>query len=122
MRWSGGRIRLSFVIPMLLLEVHGARSHALRRVPLLYVDTKDGLIVVGSNGGSAREPAWCNNLSANRWVPWLVGGDRIDRFVIRRGVEKGGGGVRELHRIPATPCFENNPPLLPPQSARKPQR
>ena len=81
MRWSGGRIRLSFVIPMLLLEVHGARSHALRRVPLLYVDSKDGLIVVGSNGGSEREPAWCNNLRANRWVTCLVGGRR-DRYEV----------------------------------------
>ena len=81
MRWSGGRIRLSFVIPMLLLEVLGARSHALRRVPLLYVDTKDGLILVGSNGGSEREPAWCKNLRASRWVSCLVGGRR-DRYEV----------------------------------------
>ena len=81
MRWSGGRIRLSFVIPMLLLEVLGARSHALRRVPLLYVDTKDGLILVGSNGGSEREPAWCKNLRANRWVSCLVRGRR-DRYEV----------------------------------------
>ncbi len=76
MRWSGGRIRLSFVIPMLLLEVVGARSKTLRRVPLLYVDTNDGLIVVGSNGGSRREPAWCKNLRANRSVTCLVKGRR----------------------------------------------
>ncbi|HBP13831.1 MAG TPA: nitroreductase family deazaflavin-dependent oxidoreductase [Gammaproteobacteria bacterium] len=76
MRWSGGRVRLSFVIPMLLLEVLGARSHTLRRVPLLYADTADGLIVVGSNGGSEREPAWCKNLRANRSVSCLVKGRR----------------------------------------------
>ena len=76
MRWSGGRIRLSFVIPMLLLEVFGARSHTLRRVPLLYVDTADGLIVVGSNGGSEREPAWCKNLRVHRSVICLVKGRR----------------------------------------------
>lgn len=72
MRWSGGRVRLSFVVPMLLLEVLGVRSHTLRRVPLLYVDAADGLIVVGSNGGSEREPAWCKNLRANPSVICLV--------------------------------------------------
>ena len=76
MRWSGGRIRLSFVIPMLLLEVLGARSKTLRRIPLLYVDTNVGLIVVGSNGGSEREPAWCKNLRANRSVTCLIKGRR----------------------------------------------
>ena len=77
MRWSGGRIRLSFVIPVLLLEVMGVRSGKLRRVPLLYIATIDGLIVVGSNGGSVREPAWCNNIRANRSVTCLVKGRRV---------------------------------------------
>ncbi|MEE4299740.1 MAG: nitroreductase/quinone reductase family protein [Pseudomonadales bacterium] len=74
MRWSGGRLRLSFVIPLVLLRVRGARSGALREVPLLCVPDGDDLIVVASNGGRPREPAWAHNLRAHRDVEGLHDG------------------------------------------------
>lgn len=89
MRISGGRLRLSFVIPVLLLECIGARTGTLRRVPLLYVpDGPDGrdCLVVASNAGRSRDPAWALNLRAEPRVTALLGGERV-RF---RAVELDG--------------------------------
>lgn len=74
MRWSAGRLRLSFVIPLVLLRVRGARSGALREVPLLCVPDGDDLILVASNGGRPREPAWAHNLRAHPDVKGLRDG------------------------------------------------
>jgi deazaflavin-dependent oxidoreductase (nitroreductase family) len=64
MRLSRGRWRLSFVIPCLLLRCKGARTGRLREVPLLYVPDGPDVLLIGSGGGSEREPAWCANLRA----------------------------------------------------------
>jgi deazaflavin-dependent oxidoreductase (nitroreductase family) len=68
---SRGRLRLSFVIPCLLLRVRGAKSGALREVPLLYVPDGEDVLLVGSGGGAARRPVWCANLEANPAVETL---------------------------------------------------
>ena len=74
LRISQGRYRLSFVIPCLLLKVRGARSGAIREVPLLYVPDGEDVLLVGSGGGAEREPAWALNLRANPEVVTLRGG------------------------------------------------
>jgi deazaflavin-dependent oxidoreductase (nitroreductase family) len=43
----------------------GRRSGKDREVELYAFDDGDRLIVVGSQGGSSRDPAWCHNLRAN---------------------------------------------------------
>lgn len=68
LRASRGRLRLSFVIPCLLLRCRGARTGMLREVPLLYVPDGDDVLLVGSGGGAVREPAWCANLRAHPHV------------------------------------------------------
>ena len=86
LRVTNGRLRLSFVIPCLLLRCRGARSGRLREVPLLYVlDGKDYL-VMGSGGGSTREPAWCANLRSDPLVETVCKGV-VER---RRAVELSG--------------------------------
>lgn len=81
MRTSGGRLRLSFVIPVLLLRCPGARSGVQREVPLLYVADGDAVLLVASNGGRDREPAWAHNLRARARsggaVACLVGGAEV---------------------------------------------
>ncbi len=72
MRLSGGRVRLSFVIPVLLLRCRGARSGVRREVPLLYVPDGDHALLVASNGGQAHEPAWAHNLRAYPRVSALM--------------------------------------------------
>jgi deazaflavin-dependent oxidoreductase (nitroreductase family) len=74
MRISRGRYRLSFVIPCLLLRCRGVRPGLVREIPLLYVAAGNDLLLVGSGGGTEREPAWCANLRAQAAVEVLRGG------------------------------------------------
>lgn len=62
MRASGGRLRLSFVIPVLLLRVTGRRTGRLREVPLLYIPDGDDCLLVASNAGQGHLPKWYLNL------------------------------------------------------------
>ena len=65
LRLSRGRLRLSFVIPCLLLRVRGAKTGILREVPLLYVPDGEDVLLIGSGGGASQRPAWCANLEAH---------------------------------------------------------
>jgi len=51
--------------PVLLLTTTGRKSGAARTAPVLYLDDGAGLVVIGSNAGNARPPAWALNLEAN---------------------------------------------------------
>ncbi|MDO8616781.1 MAG: nitroreductase family deazaflavin-dependent oxidoreductase [Dehalococcoidia bacterium] len=62
-RVSGGGIGGRFgKAPMLLLTTTGRRSGKPRTVPLLYLADGERIVVVGSNGGDDRDPAWWLNL------------------------------------------------------------
>ncbi len=50
---------------MLLLDHVGAKSGVKRTSPLLYVKDGADLVVVASNGGYPKQPAWYHNLIAN---------------------------------------------------------
>jgi deazaflavin-dependent oxidoreductase (nitroreductase family) len=58
----GGRIGRA---PVLLLTTTGRRSGQLRTAPVLYLRDGERLIVIGSNAGNERSPAWALNLKAN---------------------------------------------------------
>ncbi|HTA36468.1 MAG TPA: nitroreductase family deazaflavin-dependent oxidoreductase [Solirubrobacteraceae bacterium] len=51
--------------PVLLLTAIGRRSGEPRTVPVVYLADGDRQIVIGSNAGHARTPAWAYNLQAN---------------------------------------------------------
>ena len=57
----GGSIRGT---PILLLTTTGRRSGKQRVTPLIYLRDGDDLVVIASNGGSPRPPAWWLNLQA----------------------------------------------------------
>lgn len=78
MRWSGGRWRLSFVVPVLLLKCRGAKTGKIREVPLLYVPDGETPVLIGSNGGRASDPAWCHNLRGAPEVRCVVSGHSGD--------------------------------------------
>jgi len=76
-------------VPLLLLRCRGAKSGLWREVPLLYVpgitaaghadadadadaDANVELLLIASNAGQNRAPAWYHNLGANDWVCCLV--------------------------------------------------
>jgi deazaflavin-dependent oxidoreductase (nitroreductase family) len=64
-RLTGGLIgQRSAMGPMLLLTTTGRRTGERRTTPLLYMPDGDGYVVVGSNGGRDRPPAWLLNIEA----------------------------------------------------------
>jgi len=81
---TGGAIGASiFGITMLLLTTVGRRSGVERTTPLLYVEDGERLVVIGSNAGDERDPAWWLNLQANPRARVQVRRERFD-VVARR--------------------------------------
>jgi F420H(2)-dependent quinone reductase len=66
-----GRVSLAVGTPVGLLETRGARSGQRRRTPLLYRVDGDRVVVVASNVGSERHPAWLHNARAAGVVRFL---------------------------------------------------
>jgi deazaflavin-dependent oxidoreductase (nitroreductase family) len=65
-------------LPTLLLTTRGRKSGKLRRTALIYGQDGDRHLLVASNGGSSRHPAWYLNLTAHPDVTVQVGGDTFD--------------------------------------------
>jgi deazaflavin-dependent oxidoreductase (nitroreductase family) len=73
-RATGGRIGHSAGrITNLLLTTRGRKSGAERTVPLAYMADGDAFVVVASNGGADRNPAWWLNLQADPHATVEVG-------------------------------------------------
>lgn len=65
-RFSGGRIGGKInQAPVLLLTTTGRKSGQQRTAPVVYLADGDNLVVIGSNAGHSRTPAWSLNLKAN---------------------------------------------------------
>jgi len=60
-------------VPTLLLRTTGRRTGATRTNALVYARDGDDYLVVASNGGSERPPAWLYNLKADPQVEIQVG-------------------------------------------------
>src|SRR5205814_3124058 len=60
-------------VPTLLLRTRGRRSGATRTNALVYARDGDAYLVVASNGGADRAPAWLHNLRANPQVEIQIG-------------------------------------------------
>ncbi len=71
---SDGRVgKHSNRVPALLLTTTGRRTGLLRSHGLTYCRDRGDLVVVASNGGSDRPPAWLLNLQADPQVTVRVG-------------------------------------------------
>jgi deazaflavin-dependent oxidoreductase (nitroreductase family) len=64
--------------PVLLLRTTGRRSARTRFTPVQYRADDDTFVVVASNAGAARPPAWYLNLRANPHARVEVGRSSID--------------------------------------------
>ena len=74
---SDGRVGHRMIgVPTLLLRTTGRRSGATRTNGLVYARDGDDYLVVASNGGADRAPAWLHNLKANPVVEIQVGRTR----------------------------------------------
>lgn len=65
MRLSGGRLSMGMALPSVNLTTTGARSGQRRTCTVLYFSDGDDVILVASNFGQDRHPAWYFNLVAH---------------------------------------------------------
>lgn len=63
-------------VPTLLLRTTGRRSGQIRTNALVYARDGGDYLVVASNGGADRPPAWLHNLKANPDVEIQIGRER----------------------------------------------
>jgi deazaflavin-dependent oxidoreductase (nitroreductase family) len=76
-RLSRGRLMGTIgTAPVLLLTSTGRRSGQKRTAPVLYMTDAERLVVVGSNAGNERAPAWSFNLKANPEAEVEIRGNR----------------------------------------------
>jgi len=61
---------------LITLTTTGRKTGQPRKVPLFAFDDRDRLVIVGSRGGSAKDPAWAGNLRTD------------PRAIVSRGVEE----------------------------------
>jgi deazaflavin-dependent oxidoreductase (nitroreductase family) len=79
----------------LVLETVGRKTGEARRVPLLYLPHGDGFVVLASNYGQERPPAWWFNLRAQPDVHVLWSGRRV---AVHARVAEGGERVALVER------------------------
>ncbi len=82
MKATRGRIRLNLAVPIVVLTstAHAAASGA--TIPLAYFTDGDDVILIASNYGRQRHPAWYHNLCANPKCELHIG-PRGGHFVAR---------------------------------------
>jgi deazaflavin-dependent oxidoreductase (nitroreductase family) len=77
------------LLPTLLLTTTGRKSGEPRSLPLIYGESGDGYVVIGSKGGMPSHPAWYLNLQANRDCELMVGPKRVHaRARVAEGEER----------------------------------
>ena len=77
-RWTGGRVgHTAGQLRNLLLTTRGRKSGQARTSPLTYLRDGESYVLVASNGGADRHPAWWLNLVAHPDATIQVGKDTI---------------------------------------------
>lgn len=78
LRLSGGRWSLPRLagLPVVTLTATGARSGRPRSVPLIATPDGERMILIASNWGQARHPAWYHNVRAHPEVTVTVAGEQ----------------------------------------------
>jgi deazaflavin-dependent oxidoreductase (nitroreductase family) len=89
-RWSGGRIGARVnKAPVLLLTTTGRKSGQKRTAPVVYLADGDRYVVINTNAGNARVPAWSLNLAAHPEAEVEVGRRRVPvRARVAEGEER----------------------------------
>ena len=84
----GGRI---FGNPILLLNTTGRKTGRSRTTPLLYLPDGENMVIVASNGGAQKHPAWYFNLRSDPEVEVEIGDRKLQvRAQDAEGEEKQG--------------------------------
>lgn len=65
LRTTGGRLSMGLMLPSALLTTTGAKTGQPRTNPVFYFNDGPDVIVIASNYGNDKNPAWYHNLHAN---------------------------------------------------------
>ena len=89
-RLSGGRVGGKLgKAPILLLTTTGRKTGESRTAPVLYLADGDRFVVINTNAGNAKTPAWSLNLRANPEAEVEVGRKRVEvRARLAEGEER----------------------------------
>lgn len=99
-RAHGGRVGGPFAgADLLLLTTTGARSGLPRTTPLGYVRHGGALLVVGSNMGAPRHPAWYRDLLARPLVRVELGADAFEALAVPAEGARRAELFREVVRV-----------------------
>jgi deazaflavin-dependent oxidoreductase (nitroreductase family) len=75
--------------PVLLLTSIGRRSGQPRTAPVLFLADGERVVVIGSNAGNSKAPAWSHNLRANPDAEVQIKGERrLVRARVAEGEER----------------------------------
>lgn len=75
--------------PVLLITTTGRKSGQPRTAPVVYLADGGNYVVIGSNAGNAKTPAWALNLLANPDATVEVGAKKVDvRARVAAGEER----------------------------------
>ena len=75
-RANSGRVARFGELPVVIVHTIGARSHAVREIPLIPVFEDDRMMLFGTCEGAQTHPAWYFNLRAHPRVTIEFGADR----------------------------------------------
>jgi len=52
-------------LPVIIVTHLGNKTGAIRKIPLMRVEVGNSYVLIGSKGGSPKDPGWAHNLRAN---------------------------------------------------------
>jgi F420H(2)-dependent quinone reductase len=89
LRGSRGLLKVPSGVPTVLLTHTGAKSGKKRMTPLVYFTDTDNVVLIGSQTGKPRHPAWFHNVKANPEVElWARGRGGVYRAREAEGAER----------------------------------
>ena len=81
MRLTKGKVSTAVGQPVGLITMIGAKTGQPRQVPLLCTPDGDNWLIVASNGGNQKNPAWLYNLRTNPEITMLINGQE-DKYMV----------------------------------------
>ena len=84
--WSNGRLWNTFLgSQVAIFSINGRKTGKVRKIPLLYLQDGENVVVVDSQGGMSTYPIWYKNMLANPEVECQIGGDK-QLYSVRRAM------------------------------------